>query len=93
MLHESDTASALHAAERMRIDIEKITCSVPGGTQSVTISIGIAGFPDHGSQVEDIISQADKALFIGKNQGKNRCTIAGPTSVSESLHDMPSTRT
>jgi len=92
LLHESDTSSALHAAERMRIDIEKIRCTVPGGVQSVTISTGIAGFPDHGTQVEDIISQADKALFIGKNQGKNRCTIAGPTSVSEPLHDIPSTR-
>jgi diguanylate cyclase (GGDEF)-like protein len=92
LLHESDTSSALHAAERMRMDIEKISCTVPGGSQSVTISIGIAGFPEHGEQVEDIISQADKALFIGKNQGKNRCTVAGSTSEFIPAHDMPSTR-
>lgn len=76
LLHETDPPSALHAAERIRMDVEKMTCSVPGGTQSITISTGIAGYPEHGILVEDIISQADKALFIGKSQGKNRSTVA-----------------
>ena len=66
-------------------DIQNMACAVPGGTQSITISTGIAGYPEHGEQVEDIISQADKALFIGKGQGKNRCTIAGPTAENDSL--------
>jgi diguanylate cyclase (GGDEF)-like protein len=72
----------------MRMDIEKIACAVPGGTQSITISIGIAGYPEHGAQVEDIISQADKALFIGKSHGKNRCTLAGPTSETDFEQDI-----
>jgi len=88
LLHETAPPSALHAAERIRMDVEKIACAVPGGTQSITISIGIAGFPEHGAQVEDIISQADKALFIGKSHGKNRCTVAGPTSETDSEHTI-----
>jgi diguanylate cyclase (GGDEF)-like protein len=87
LLHETAPPSALHAGERIRMDIEKIACTVPGGTQSITISTGVAGFPEHGEQVEDIISQADKALFIGKSQGKNRCTIAGPTSETDVEQD------
>jgi diguanylate cyclase (GGDEF)-like protein len=88
LLHETSPPSALHAAERIRMDVERIACTVPGGIQSITISTGVAGFPEHGEQVEDIISQADKALFIGKSQGKNRCTVAGPTSETDSAQDM-----
>jgi diguanylate cyclase (GGDEF)-like protein len=87
LLHETDPAGALHAAERMRLDVARMTCDVPGGAQSITISIGIAGYPEHGTQVEDVISQADKALFIGKSQGKNRCSVAGPVGAVESPQD------
>jgi diguanylate cyclase (GGDEF)-like protein len=87
LLHETDPPSALHAAERIRMDVERIACAVPGGTQSITISTGIAGYPEHGEQVEDIISQADKALFIGKSRGKNRSTISGPTTEADFEQD------
>ncbi len=87
LLHETDPPSALHAAERIRMDVEKMTFSVPGGSQSITISIGIAGYPRHGIQVEDVISQADKALFIGKSRGKNRCTIADQPATADSQPD------
>jgi diguanylate cyclase (GGDEF)-like protein len=90
LLHETDPPSALHAAERIRMDIEKMACNVPDGTRSVTISTGIAGYPEHGPQIEDIISQADKALFIGKSQGKNRCTVAGQVSAPAGQPDTAS---
>jgi PleD family two-component response regulator len=66
------------------MDVEKMTFSVPGGSQSITISIGIAGYPKHGIQVEDVISQADRSLFIGKSRGKNRSTIADHPAMAES---------
>ena len=78
LLHKTDPACAVPAAERLRMDIEKISFPVPGGSRSITISIGIASFPDHGVRVDDIITQADKALFISKKQGKNRSTVAEP---------------
>jgi diguanylate cyclase (GGDEF)-like protein len=77
LLHKTDSACAMPAAERLRMDIERTSFAVPGGSKSITISIGIACFPDHGVRVEDIITRADKALFTSKKQGKNRSTVAG----------------
>jgi diguanylate cyclase (GGDEF)-like protein/PAS domain S-box-containing protein len=37
----------------------------------VTLSIGIAVYPDDGSTAEDLLVQADKALFYAKSQGRN----------------------
>jgi diguanylate cyclase (GGDEF)-like protein len=38
---------------------------------SVSASIGIALYPDHGSTSEDLIRTADKAMYLVKNSGKN----------------------
>ena len=82
LLHKTDPACAVPAAERLRMDIEKTSFPVPGGSRSITISIGIASFPDHGVRVEDIITLADKALFTSKKKGKNCSTVADPPSES-----------
>ena len=37
----------------------------------VTLSIGIAVYPDDGSTAEELLVQADKALFYAKSQGRN----------------------
>jgi diguanylate cyclase (GGDEF)-like protein len=42
-----------------------------------TLSLGVAGFPDHGSTVEDLLRAADGALYQAKNQGRDRVVVAG----------------
>ncbi len=76
LLHETDCSRAVLAAERLRLDIEKTSFPVPGGSKHITISIGIGCFPDHGVSIEEIISLADKALFTSKSKGKNCSTVA-----------------
>ena len=78
LLEETDSASAVLAAERLRLDVEQSPLPVPGGSKSVTISIGIACFPDHGVRVGELITQADEALYTSKKGGKNRATVAEP---------------
>ncbi|MBN2605508.1 MAG: diguanylate cyclase [Bacilli bacterium] len=38
----------------------------------LTVSCGIATFPDHGYTLEDIISKAEQAMYIGKQSGRNK---------------------
>lgn len=38
----------------------------------VTISVGVAVFPDHGSTDDEIIKAADKALFLAKRRGRDQ---------------------
>ena len=41
------------------------------GSVSVSASIGISLFPDHGASYEEIFKKADEALYTVKNSGKN----------------------
>jgi len=41
----------------------------------ITLSMGIASFPENGQKEEDIIGKADHALFASKNSGKNRISV------------------
>ncbi len=43
----------------------------------ITLSLGIATFPEHGDDEKDILSKADNALFKAKNMGKNKVIIYG----------------
>ena len=43
----------------------------------LTLSIGIATFPEHGENEEEILGKADNALFKAKNIGKNKVVIYG----------------
>ncbi|QDF42398.2 GGDEF domain-containing protein [Bradyrhizobium symbiodeficiens] len=49
------------------------------GETPVTIgaSVGIALAPDHGSQVDELLVVADRALYEAKSDGKSRCCLAG----------------
>ncbi|WP_101759896.1 diguanylate cyclase [Oceanicoccus sp. KOV_DT_Chl] len=43
---------------------------------SISASIGIAFYPDHGNDLTELMKQADGAMYQGKNTGKNQYTIA-----------------
>ena len=42
----------------------------------VTISIGVATYPEHGMVIQDVLSAADKALYSAKDRGKNQVVVA-----------------
>ncbi len=44
-----------------------------GGT--VTISIGVSRYPDHGKDVYAFLKEADKALYHAKNHGRNQTCV------------------
>jgi diguanylate cyclase (GGDEF)-like protein/PAS domain S-box-containing protein len=47
---------------------------------NITISAGIACFPDHGNSVASLLGMADHALYEAKRSGRNRVLIASETS-------------
>jgi diguanylate cyclase (GGDEF)-like protein len=42
----------------------------------VTVSIGVAAFPDHGTSISQILNAADKALYAAKGGGRDRVVAA-----------------
>lgn len=64
--------NAVAFAERIRQEIESLR--IQG--KKITVSIGIASFPDHGNTPDKLVKAADDALYGAKNSGKNRIFIA-----------------
>jgi len=58
-------------AESIRQHIAQQRWPVAGQMLQITISIGIAWFPDGGSDLEQLLKAADSALYYAKAQGRN----------------------
>jgi two-component system cell cycle response regulator len=64
---------ARQTAERLRQRIENHTFRAADHELSVTVSIGVATYPDGSSRSpDDLIREADAALYRAKEQGRNR---------------------
>lgn len=72
-LPETGYNQAWQVAERIRQSISQLEVSVPG---KLTTSIGLAISPTDGTTFEQLLSQADKALYQAKEQGKNKICSA-----------------
>jgi diguanylate cyclase (GGDEF)-like protein len=74
ILPATEIDGAAKLAERIRVKVEKHHFPSeeiqPGGV--LTISIGIAVFPDNANNMEDAIVAADRALYFAKASGRNR---------------------
>ena len=75
-------AGAEVLAEDLRQRIEGLEIRSPrsgGDALSVTISIGVASkIPEQDSVPEDLVGDADQALYQSKNRGRNRVTVFVP---------------
>ncbi|MCP4713622.1 MAG: diguanylate cyclase, partial [Deltaproteobacteria bacterium] len=45
---------------------------------TVTVSIGVAGFSEHGGSVKEVMNCADKALYFCKESGRNKIAVFDP---------------
>ncbi len=77
ILPNTDKVGAFLAADRLRerVENEEFYGEKRQPKGKITISLGITGFPEHGNTVEEILSNADKALYRVKKMGGNRTII------------------
>ena len=71
MLSGADKEGAVVAAERLRKQVESTDFLIDGMQFNITLSIGIATYPDHAESHKDIIQLADQAMYCGKNKSRN----------------------
>lgn len=70
LLVETDKRSAVLAAERLRQCLTRL--ELPNNMPPVTLSLGVATFPEDGTEIETLIQKADTALYQAKEAGRNR---------------------
>ena len=73
ILPQTDKKEAFLLAERLRLDIEKqvFTHEEILPKKKLTVSIGLASFPEDANTSSALIAASDKTLYQAKNKGKN----------------------
>ena len=78
LLRGQDSSSALVVADRIRErTADAIIALAPGLTDRITVSIGLATAPDHGTERMELLAAADRALYQAKQDGRNRVAMSG----------------
>jgi len=73
LLPDTPITKASQVAERIRKSVEEEDFHLPdGGKIKITVSIGVSCFTDTVSIAEDLLEQADQALYKAKQTGRNR---------------------
>jgi diguanylate cyclase (GGDEF)-like protein len=52
------------------------TATFGPGDHKITVSIGVASYPEHGETAEAVIASADSGLYRAKRGGRNEIVLA-----------------
>jgi len=75
LLPDVVTSEALQVADRIRNTVE--------AESGVTISLGVSSYSRWTEKVEDIVGEADRALYNAKQRGRNRVELGGAVSSTD----------
>jgi diguanylate cyclase (GGDEF)-like protein/PAS domain S-box-containing protein len=76
LLPETSVPAATAMAERLRASLNEAPIEVAGIHGAITASIGVAGYPAHGTTEEQLLRAADEAMYTAKKDGRNRVHTA-----------------
>ena len=66
---------AIAVAEKIRASVQELEISHEPKKLHVTISLGVAIYPEHAGVKEALIHAADTALYASKRNGKNLVSL------------------
>jgi two-component system cell cycle response regulator len=76
MLPNTTCAGACIVGEKLRERIGEDPFVVDDLALDVTVSVGVASYPEHGSTVKELVAAADSALYRAKAGGRDRVEAA-----------------
>jgi diguanylate cyclase (GGDEF)-like protein/PAS domain S-box-containing protein len=84
ILPTADLAASSMRAERLRMQMKELTVLHQGRSMGMlTISIGVAVFPEHGTSPKELMAAADAALYEAKRNGRDQIAIASLKGVED----------
>ncbi|UCG29457.1 MAG: diguanylate cyclase [candidate division WOR-3 bacterium] len=77
LLPNAEKKTALIIAERIRVAISRDPFYAFGNKKfSITVTLGVAAYPEDAKTRDDLIGKADKAMYEGKMSGRNKVVSA-----------------
>lgn len=73
LLANIDDGKATAAAERLRALLAE---QIIPGVGNISVSIGVAACPAHATSQRSLYAASDEALYVAKNEGRNRVAVA-----------------
>jgi diguanylate cyclase (GGDEF)-like protein len=72
---EKNGEGSLVPAERIRHAVEEFDFRISGKHVPITVSLGVACYPDQARSKPELIQKADYALYFSKQNGRNQATL------------------
>jgi diguanylate cyclase (GGDEF)-like protein len=84
ILPTADVTASRTRAERLRSKTKELTILHQGKSMGmITISVGVAAFPEHGTSPKELMAAADAALYEAKHGGRDQVVVAALKAVEE----------
>lgn len=84
IIEQSYLTEAIHVAEQIIATVKK-EYSLESRDIKVSLSIGVAMFPEHGHDLKSLLINADMAMFLSKEQGRNTYRVFNDSMDSEKI--------
>jgi diguanylate cyclase (GGDEF)-like protein/PAS domain S-box-containing protein len=82
ILPSSSLNEAIKRSQQLQEGTRRLHVETDGGpAENVTISVGIAMFPEHGCEPETLLAVADRALYHAKKAGRDRLVVGAAVPV------------
>jgi diguanylate cyclase (GGDEF)-like protein/PAS domain S-box-containing protein len=90
ILPESSAENAAIRANALREETKKLEIQYKNHALGrITLSIGVACFPEHGRTSEELLKAADQCLYESKSAGRDKVTVATRRSGEREMADKP----
>jgi diguanylate cyclase (GGDEF)-like protein len=81
LLYDTERDEAQTAAQRMQATFQRLAADIDGHKVNATLSIGMVFSSEGPLDLSTLLGQADEALYLAKELGRNRIEVASPETI------------
>ena len=89
LLRRCSAAEAVTIAEALRTAVRQVALPADCPLGQLTVSIGIAAYPEDGIDLAQLLGAADRAMYTSKHAGRNRVTCAPRAATANAIATFP----